>query len=119
LGWNVSVWDDATMPISRSQWVGWRFLALTLTAWAGAAWIAWRYQLNLPATILTLLPGMGAAYLAWAQFRAGRQDAASLVPLEQVADQLAIALRTQWEAEAARQRLTTPTPPGRLATCRP
>jgi hypothetical protein len=48
-------------------------------------------QARLPATVVMLLTGLGALYLAWAQFRA----AAGQVTLAQVAGQLAIALHIQ------------------------
>ena len=98
------------MRTSPSQRVGWRYLALTLAALAGALLTAWRYQLSLPATVVALLPTFGASYMAWVQFRAARQEAADQVTLAQVADQLAIALRIQWQAEVAQQRLNDPHP---------
>jgi hypothetical protein len=102
------------MRTSPSQRVGWRYLGVTLAALAGAVWVTWHYELSMPATVVALLPGLGTSYLAWAQFRADRQEAASAaagqVTLGQVADQFAVAVRAQWEAEAAHQRLNDPHP---------
>jgi len=51
-------------------------------------------------------PGL---YLAWAAYRADRDEATDL-DLAGVADQLAIAVRRQWEDEAAVRRLNDPYP---------
>jgi hypothetical protein len=102
------------MHTSQPQRIGRRYLALTAATLVGAVWVAWKYELNLPQTTVALLPTIAASYMTWAQFRAGRQDAASAaagqVTLGQLADQLAIAVRAQWEAEAAHQRLNDPHP---------
>jgi hypothetical protein len=37
-------------------------------------WVAWKYNLNLPETVVALLPTLGASYMAWAQFRTARHE---------------------------------------------
>jgi len=101
------------MRTSSSRRAGWRVLALTLTALAATLLIAWNYRLGL-ATIVVALPlTLVALYLAWMQVRVAQQQAASTtgqVSLAPVADQFATALRSQWDAEAAHQRLNDPRP---------
>ena len=53
--------------------------------------------------------GLPTLWVTWAAYRGPRRPAASL-SLAQVADQLAIAVGTQWEAEAAVRRLNDPYP---------
>ena len=60
------------MRSSLSQRVAFIFLAVTLGALAAAVWIAWQYQLNLPTTVVALLPGVGTSYFTWQQFGADR-----------------------------------------------
>jgi hypothetical protein len=60
------------------------------------------------ATIAVSLP---ALWLAWAGYREARRTAqVSGLAMAQLADQLAIAVGAQWEAEAAVRRLNDPYP---------
>ena len=98
------------MRTSQARQVGLTFLAVTLVTLAGAVWVTWKYELSMPETVVALLPTLGASYMTWAQFRVARQEAADQLTLGQVADQLAVAVQTQWEAEARHRRLYDPHP---------
>lgn len=69
-------------------------------------------HLGLAQTLVAVLVGGGAPaalYLGWATYRDG-QLGDGVLSLEQVADQLAIAVRDQWEGEARIRRLNDPYP---------
>jgi hypothetical protein len=60
-------------------------------------------------TAALLLLAAGASFLAWRAFRAERAEPDALTPGD-LADQLAIAVRRAWEAEAQVRRLNDPHP---------
>jgi len=96
LGWRIS-----------RRYVGLIYLALTVGAVITAVALSKHYHLGVPATIVTLLPGVPGLYLAWAAFRLGGDPGPRLA---EVADQLAAAVTGQWEAEAELRRLYDPYP---------
>ncbi|MFE2155811.1 NACHT domain-containing protein [Streptomyces lavendulae] len=57
-----------------------------------------------------LLPTLAGTYQAWAAFRDDRVEASTGRGREQIADELAVAVRRQWEAEARVRRLNDPYP---------
>ena len=89
------------------RYVGLIYLALTVGAVITAIVLSKRYNLGVPATIVTLLPGLPGLYLAWAAFRWGGDPGPTLA---EVANQLAAAVTGQWEAEAELRRLYDPYP---------
>ncbi|MFD5516361.1 NACHT domain-containing protein [Streptomyces sp. NPDC127066] len=60
-------------------------------------------------TAVTVLLGLAPAYLAWHAFRADRADA-DPVDADRVVDELAVAVRNQWDSEAAVRRVNDPYP---------
>ena len=61
--------------------------------------------------VATLSVGLPALWLAWVAYRdTTRADQVSGLTMVQVADQLAVAVRDQWEVEAAIRRLNDPYP---------
>lgn len=75
--------------------------------------LARRYQLDTAATLVGLVggvPGLTGLWLAWAAYTADRAEAAGETELAEVADQLAAAVRRQWEDEAALRQLNDPYP---------
>jgi hypothetical protein len=68
------------------------------------------YHLGVAATLTALLGGIPGLYLAWAAYRDDRIEAqaANSQRLEEIADELAVAVRAQWEAEAGMRRLNDP-----------
>ncbi|WP_241841508.1 NACHT domain-containing protein [Pseudofrankia sp. BMG5.36] len=76
--------------------------------------LARRYHLDAAATLVGLVggvTGLTGLWLAWAAYRADREEAAAgAQDLAGVADQLALAVRRQWEDEAALRRLNDPYP---------
>ena len=89
------------------RYIGPIYLALTAGAVVGALVVSQHFNLNVAQTIVTLLPGVPGLYLAWAAFRWGGDHDP---PLAEMADQLAMAVTTQWEAEADQRRLYDPHP---------
>ncbi|MEB3960695.1 NACHT domain-containing protein [Streptomyces kunmingensis] len=77
---------------------------------AGALAVTRYSGLGVGATVAALLPTLAPAYLAWAGFRAAHSGTASVPDLARVADDLAQAVRRQWEAEAAIRRMNDPYP---------
>ena len=71
------------------------------------------YHLDVAAVTLvaSISLGMPVIWLAWATYRESKRSAAQArASLAHVADRLAIAVRAQWEAEAAARRLNDPYP---------
>ncbi len=87
-------------------------LALLCTTAAAALVLAHVYHLGVPATLVAVLGGLPGLYLAWSAYRDDRRDAdtGAVSSLAEVADQLARAVGSQWEAEAAIRRLNDPYP---------
>jgi hypothetical protein len=71
--------------------------------------VAARYGLGASAVIVGFLVGVPGLYLGWAAIR-GTEDAAAALDLGRAADDLASAVRRQWEAEARTRRLNDPYP---------
>jgi NACHT domain len=74
------------------------------------------YHLGIAAALVALLGGIPSLYLAWATYRDDRAEAQAgdeRISLTEVADEIAVAVRIQWEAEAAVRRLNDPLLPVR------
>lgn len=89
--------------------VGVRYLLLVVLGSAGAVVLARYFHLGAATTAVTVLLGLAPTYIAWAAFRADRAEAAAL-DLDTVARQLAMAVKTQWDAEVAVRRVNDPYP---------
>lgn len=89
--------------------VGVRYLVLVALSASGALALAWYFDLGTAPTVVVVLLGLAPAYLAWAAFRADRTEAAA-VDLDTAAEQLAVAVRSQWDDEAAVRRVNDPYP---------
>ena len=87
-------------------------LALLCATAAAALVLAQEYHLGVAATLVTILVGLPALYLAWLAYRDARRgaDTGAGLSLAEIADELAFAVRSQWEAEAATRRLNDPYP---------
>lgn len=85
------------------------YLLLSVLGPAAALALARRFDLGVPATAVTVLLGLAPTYLAWASFRTNRAEA-DLVDLDKVVGELAVAVRNQWESEAAIRRVNDPYP---------
>jgi NACHT domain len=68
------------------------------------------YHLGVPATLVAVLIGVPALWLAWIPYRDSQRRSAEVTTLGEVADQFAAALGAQWEKEAAVRRLNDPYP---------
>ncbi|MBL1098404.1 NACHT domain-containing protein [Streptomyces coffeae] len=86
------------------------FLLLAVGGTAAAVWVAYRLDLQPAGVVTAFLPSLGSLYLTWAAFRAERAEGEAGREAPQVADQLAIAVRGQWEAEAKVRRISDPYP---------
>lgn len=78
-----------------------------------ALYLARHYHLGVPSTVVTTVLGGGAPaslYLTWAGYRNSRRDAAGKKGLAEVVDDLADAVRRQWDEEARVRRLYDPYP---------
>jgi hypothetical protein len=93
---------------SRSRRTGWLAAAL-LAATAVSALILARFYHQV-AALVAVVGGLPGLYLAWAAYRANRQESASKVALVDLADQLAVATAAQWDIEASVRRLNDPYP---------
>ena len=98
---------DRGVPHQR---VGAIYLVLTLAGCGGALALAYGYRLGTVTSASAMLPSLATVYLAWASFRADRSDASGEGSLEQIADELADAVRTQWRTEAHTRRVHEPYP---------
>ena len=95
-------------PGRRTGIIALLLLAVTITA---TLELAQGYHLDIAATLVALLGGIPSLYLAWATYRDDRAEAQAgneRIALTEVADEIAVAVRTQWEAEAAVRRLNDP-----------
>ncbi|WP_053700230.1 NACHT domain-containing protein [Streptomyces sp. NRRL F-5755] len=86
------------------------YLALAVAGAAGALWLADRFALSMAQTAATLLPTVAGSYLSWASFRSSRPAPSAGPSLECLAEQLAAAVRMQWETEAGVRGLYDPRP---------
>ena len=86
-------------------------LLLLVVSTGGMGVVAWQLQ---PASAIGWVGVVGgvlgppALWLAWASYRDDRAEADTGLTLEQVADQIAAAVRDQWTAEAELRRLNDP-----------
>jgi len=86
-------------------------LLLLVVSTSGMGVVAWQLQ---PASAIGWVGVVGgvlgppALWLAWASYRYDRAEADTGLTLEQVADQIAAAVRDQWTAEAELRRLNDP-----------
>ncbi|MET8676018.1 NACHT domain-containing protein [Streptomyces sp. NPDC004647] len=71
--------------------------------------LARHFELGVAETAATLLPTLGPAYLAWTAFHHDRAEATA-AGLDAVADQLARAVRKQWDIETGIRRVNDPYP---------
>ncbi|MFI2208838.1 NACHT domain-containing protein [Streptomyces sp. NPDC020141] len=86
-----------------------RYLLLFLVSAAAALGLGRFFELAEAQTAAALLPTLAPAYLAWLAFRADRAEAGA-ADLDTVADQLAAAVRAQWDEEVALRRGNDPYP---------
>jgi hypothetical protein len=94
----------------RARWrTGVIALVLLGVTTAAALILAHRYHLGVAALVVGILGGLPALYLAWAALPGGSGEDGSL-DLARVADQLAVAVGEQWQAEASVRRLNDPYP---------
>lgn len=84
------------------------YVVLLVVGTVGAVALARLFHLGAAATLAALLPTLAPAYLAWQSFQQDRYGTAQ--DLAAAADQLASAVKGQWEAEAAIRRLNDPYP---------
>jgi hypothetical protein len=77
-----------------------------------ALWVAHNYHLGVAAAMVTILVGLPALHLAWSTYRdaGGNASIGAGLSLAKIADELARAVRSQWEAEAKTRRLNDPYP---------
>jgi hypothetical protein len=88
---------------------GARALFLLVIASGAALALAARYHQDVVAVAVGILVGLPALYLAWVAVR-GIEDVAAVPDLGRAADDLALAVGRQWEAEAGIRRLNDPYP---------
>ncbi|QLH26652.1 hypothetical protein [Streptomyces sp. Rer75] len=85
------------------------YLLLSVIGLITALVLAWRFDLGVAQTAAAALPTLAPSYLAWAAFHTQR---AKVEPLDEdkILEQLAVAVRTQWDNEAAVRRVNDPYP---------
>nr|WP_237330423.1 NACHT domain-containing protein [Streptomyces sp. BA2] len=76
----------------------------------GALWAAYTHRSGVAEMAGTLLPALAGLYLAWQGFHADRAEASQDQGVAEMADQLAVTVRRQWEEEARARRLNDPYP---------
>jgi hypothetical protein len=102
--------NTARYPMRRDGVVLW---ALLLLPWAVALILERRHHhIDVATVIIPVSFGLASAWLGWLAFRGPRRSdgLGSGLSMGQVADQLAIAVGAQWNAEAAVRRLNDPYP---------
>ncbi|MFI5816949.1 NACHT domain-containing protein [Streptomyces sp. NPDC051643] len=82
---------------------------LSLGGLSAALVLAWRFDLGAAQTAATALSALAQAYLAWAAFHADRVEAEP-ADADKVLEQLAVAIRAQWDNEAEVRRVNDPYP---------
>ncbi|WP_052411431.1 NACHT domain-containing protein [Streptomyces sp. NRRL S-118] len=95
---------------ARGSWDGVVFFVLAVGGTAGALWISYRFELRPAETAASLLPSLAGLWLSWAAFRAERAGAAVPRGPAEIADQLAVAVRNQWDTEVRMRRMNDPYP---------
>ncbi|MFJ2008105.1 NACHT domain-containing protein [Streptomyces chartreusis] len=86
-----------------------RYLLLMAAGVTGAVALAWRFGLGTAATAAALLPTLAPAYLTWKAFQHDRTEAAA-VNLPEALEQVAQAVKRQWDGEARIRRVHDPSP---------
>jgi hypothetical protein len=89
--------------------VGKLYLLLSVFDTASALVLARRFDLDVATTAVTVLLGLAPAYLAWAGFRFDRAET-DPVDVDKVVNELAMAVKNQWDSEAAVRRINDPYP---------
>ncbi|GAA3046019.1 hypothetical protein GCM10010448_31180 [Streptomyces glomeratus] len=89
--------------------MGWMYLLLSVAALTAGLVLAQCFDLGVAQTAAAALPTLAPGYLAWAAFHADRREAEP-VDVDKVLEQLAVAVRTQWDNEAAVRRINDPYP---------
>lgn len=93
----------------RARRTGITALALVAATVTASLVLARGYHLGVAAIVIAILGGIPGLYLTWAAYRDDRVDAGGeQMGLASVADELAGAVRAQWEAEAAIRHLNDP-----------
>ncbi|MFJ8531759.1 NACHT domain-containing protein [Streptomyces sp. NPDC093591] len=86
------------------------YLLLAVGGAAGALWLTHSFHLSTAETAVTLSPTAAGLYLSWVALRSSRSAPPAEPSLEAIADQLAVAVRRQWEAEAGVRGVHDPRP---------
>ena len=98
----------------RARRTGVVALALLVATAVAAVELARHYHDVGAAVLISVLVGVPALYVAWAAYRDDRRSEADAeaarLSLPEVADELAAAVRAQWQAEAQVRRLNDPYP---------
>lgn len=89
--------------------VGKTYLLLSVLGPLTALGLARHFSLGVAGTAVTVVLGLAPAYLAWAAYRADRAEA-DPVDLGKVVDNLAIAVKNQWDSEVEVRRVNDPYP---------
>lgn len=117
-------WGDDRSPYDRRGRYGmWLLSVLSLGASAaGLLWTVWNYRgagadmgaragvLGFGVSTLGLIVGAVSLRVSWQGYLADRREHAEGLPLSEIVDEFAVAVRTQWEAEARVRRLNDPYP---------
>ncbi|MGW2951483.1 NACHT domain-containing protein [Streptomyces eurythermus] len=74
--------------------------------WGGGA--SAEHLLGVVGTAVGLVVGVASLYISWLGYRADRREHADSLGLTPMTDELALAVRTQWQAEARVRRLDEP-----------
>ncbi|MFJ9613447.1 NACHT domain-containing protein [Streptomyces noursei] len=89
---------------------------------AALAWASWalhatgsgaksdKHAVDIVPVAVGLVVSLASLTVSWLGYRAGRRQHTSGLPLTGIADEFAIAVRTQWETEARIRRLNDPYP---------
>jgi hypothetical protein len=96
---------------SRARRTGITSLCLLAATVTATVVLARGYHLGVAAALVGLVGGIPGLYLMWAAYRDDRaesQATAASMGLVEVADELAVAVRAQWAAEASIRRLNDP-----------
>ncbi|WP_051833036.1 NACHT domain-containing protein [Streptomyces sp. NRRL S-646] len=76
------------------------------THWRGGA--SAEHLLGVASTAVGLVVGVASLYMSWLGYKADRREKADSLGLTAMTDELAFAVRTQWQAEARVRRLEEP-----------
>lgn len=100
----------------RGHYRAWALVAGTIAAvglifaksahWGGG--VSPEHLLGVAGTAVGLIVGVASLYISWLGYRADRREHADSLGLTAMTDELALAVRTQWQAEARVRRLDEP-----------